>query len=249
MTPERARKLLEDTGAIIDGHFVGTSGSHMSVYVAKDRATRFPSIASELCLGIAEMFATDDIEAVVGQGGCGTVLSQWTAHHLTLLRPDKPEVLALYSEHGETVLYDYKNDISLITRPDFSDHGTIRKNDKLILRRADLILKRGFEDDVRSKRVLVLEDVLTTGESAAKTINAVVFAGGMVVGLGAIVNGGNFTTETFFPVLRPVLKSLVDLKRGVFTEKECRVRGLCAGGVPVNTKFGHGQEFLARRNK
>lgn len=244
MTPERAKELLTATGAIIEGHFVGTSGNHLSVYVAKDRATRLPSVASELCAGIAEMFAALDVDAVVSPAVGAIALSQWTAHHLSRLCHDRPEVFALYSEHEEIVLYDHKDAATLTIYPDFANHDTLQKNDKLILRRSDFVLERGFKNDVKAKRVLVAEDIITTGYSAAKTINAVASAGGIVVGLGVLVNGGNITAGMCNV---PILMSLVDIKREVFTEEECAKYGLCARDVSVNTEFGHGKEFLARK--
>ena len=238
MNSERVRGLLISTGAIIEGHFVGASGNHMSVYVAKDRATRFSSVASKLCAGIAEMFAGYDIDVVVAPAVGGVALSQWTAHHLTRVRSDRPEVLALYSEHKEVALYEYKESISMIGRPYLENPEPIKMGDKLILRRADFELKRGFDKDINGKRALVMEDVLTTGGSAAKTAEAIRSAGGFVVGLGAIANGGNVGALSCGV---PMLKSLVDINRGVFTEEECLAFGPCAKGVPINTDFGHGK--------
>ena len=205
-----ALQLLEETGAVVQGHFVGTSGKHLSVYVAKDRATRFTSVGSKLCKMIAEIFKCDDIDAVVAPAMGGIALSQWTACHLTLLRPDRPEVLALYSE----------------------------QKDK------EFVLGRGFDKDVCGKRVLVVEDVLTTGSSAVSTVRAVIKACGIVVGVGALANGGGVTAEDV-GVCR--LEALVNIKRQQFSEEECARIGLCAKGVPINTEFGHGAEFLSKK--
>ncbi len=210
MRHNTALELLEKSGAIINGHFVGTNGKHLSVYVAKDRATRFTSIASQLCEMIAEMFLKDDIDAVVAPAVGGIALSQWTAHHLTRLRPDRPEVLSLYAE----------------------------PEDK------DFVLKRGFDQDVRGRRVLVVEDTLTTGDSAVRTVCAVVASLGIVIGLGVLANGGNVTAED---VGVDRLEALVNIERQIFTEEGCVDHGLCAKGVPINTDFGHGKEFLARK--
>lgn len=256
MTPERAGNLLAYVGAIIHGHFVGTNGNHLSVYVAKDRATRFPSITSELCLGLAEMFAEENIEVVASPAVGAIALAQWTAYHLTRLHQDfggqvriypaRIEVLALYCEREEDILYTYKDPVTSIIRPGLSNHDTIRRNDELVLRHSGFELKRGFASDAKSKKVLVIEDTLTTGDSAAKTVDAVISAGGIVIGLGVLVNGGNVTAEVC-GVKR--LESLITIKREIFTEDECKDRGLCRRNVPINTEFGHGKEFLARKNK
>ena len=242
MTSERARELLAKPGAIIEGHFVGTNGNHLSVYVAKDRATRLTSISSQLCKGIAELFASDDIDAVVAPAAGGIALSQWTAYHLTLFRQDRPEVLALYSEHDDIVVFERKKGEPPITFN--SNLAPLAEGEQIILRRPRFVLKRGFDVDISGKCVLELEDVLTTGGSAAKTADAIRSAGGILVGLAVLANGGNVTPETCH-VER--LEALMSVKRQVFTEEECADHGLCARGVPINTNFGHGKAFLARK--
>ncbi|OGZ94585.1 MAG: hypothetical protein A2131_02395 [Candidatus Sungbacteria bacterium GWC2_49_10] len=244
-TPERTRELFAKSSAIIEGHFVGTNGKHFSVYVAKDRATRLTSVTSELCQGIAERFAGNDIDAVVAPAKGGLPLSQWTAHHLTRLRPDRPEVLALYSEHEDKVLVEVKKgDRPIIVELAFDHTIKIKEGEMIFLRRPTFVLKRGFEKDVRGKRVLEVEDILTTGGSAARTAQAIVEAGGILVGLGVLANGGGVTA---FNVGVDRLEALMDIGQKLFSEEECARIGLCAQGTPVNTEFGHGAAFLARK--
>lgn len=243
MKPERAQELLASAGAVLAGHFVGTSGKHLSVYVAKDRGTRLTSVSSELCLGIAEIFADEDIEAVVAPAVGGIALSQWTAYHLSQLRPGRPEVIALYSEHDDKVIAEGgeggKN-LGMIEEI----NRVLGPGEKLILRGIRFVLKRGFDIDVRGKRVLEVEDILSTGGSARKTAEAIVAAGGELVALGVLANGGNVTPAAC-GVKR--LEALMTVNRQIFTEEECATSGLCAAGVPINTDFGHGRAFLARQ--
>lgn len=51
------------------------------------------------------------------------------------------------------------------------------------------VLKRGYPKKVAGKKVLVVEDVLNTGKSAAATVKAVQSAGGEVVACHALCNG------------------------------------------------------------
>ena len=252
LTSERARQLLASAGAILEGHFVGTSGKHLSAYIAKDRGTRLTSVASELCAGLAEMFAADNIDCVVSPAVGGVALSQWTAHHLSLLRPDRPEVLALYSEHQEEVIAQPDEDHGrpiVIKLPwqkqdDTTDILRILKGEKLVLVKPSFVLKRGFASDVRGKRTLGIEDILTTGGSAERTARAIEEADGICVGFGVLANGGGVTAED----LRvPRLEALMTVKRQIFTKEECADHGLCKAGVPVNTDFGHGAAFLAEQ--
>jgi orotate phosphoribosyltransferase len=236
----RTRELLAVAEAVLPGHFVGTSGNHLDTYVAKDRATRRPSIVSELCKAIAIAYVTYDIDAVVSPAVGAIALSQWTAYHLSCLRQDRHEVLALYSEHDDTVVDEGKGGIIMhqpIVEPPAS-------GEELILRRPRFVLKRGFDMDVRGKRVLAAEDILTTGGSAASTVEAIRSAGGIVVGVGALVNGGKVTKERLGVGM---LVALLALERKIYTEEDCRDHGLCHQGVPINTQFGHGAAFLARQ--
>lgn len=101
------------------------------------------------------------------------------------------------------------------------------------------IFTRGYDKLVKGKRVLVIEDLTTTGGSVKKVVEAVKAAGGKIVGIGVMVNrdpknvtsmavGGPFT-------------SLGILKAEAFDEKKCP---LCKKGVPINTNVGHGKKYL-----
>lgn len=243
MNSERVKELLAKAGAVREGHFVGTSGKHLSTYVAKDQATKFPSIASELCAGIAEHFASYDVDVVVAPAVGGLPLSQWIAHHLTRLRPDRPEVLALYVEPNDKELV-VGGDGTTITIPGTGEVIHIAPGEKIIHRRLGLIFKRGFNVDVGGRRVLGAEDILTTGGSAANMVRAIAGPGGILVGVAVLVNGGQVTKET---LEAPELFSLLNLERQVYTEAECLAHGLCHRQVPINTDFGHGAAFLARK--
>ncbi|NJK79346.1 MAG: phosphoribosyltransferase [Chloroflexaceae bacterium] len=102
------------------------------------------------------------------------------------------------------------------------------------------VFRRGYADYLTSRRVLVVEDVLTTGQSARAVVDAVDAAGGQVAGLGALCNRGGVTAEILHV---PRLAALVDLPLESWDEAECP---LCAAGVPVNTAVGKGAEFVAR---
>lgn len=248
MTPERTREVLAATGAIRTGHFVGTNGSHMNLYVAKDRATCVPSAASEMCLGLAECFASLDIDTVVVPAVGGLPLSQWTAHHLTRLRPDRPEVLALYAEREQKVIkVCEKNGEAIrvfIGCAGDTQELALDPGESLVVLMASFALKRGFAADVKGKRTLLIEDVLTTGGSARITARAITQAGGVLVGAGVLANGGNVTAED---IGVPILEQLTTIDRHVYSRQQCVLDGLCARSVPINTDFGHGRAFLAEQ--
>jgi len=86
-----------------------------------------------------------------------------------------------------------------------------------------LMLRRGFvvaEND----RVLVVEDVVTTGGSTRETIQVARAAGGHVVGAGSIVNRG-----TGAPLDVPYV-ALLEIALATYEPDTCP---LCAQGLPV----------------
>lgn len=95
-----------------------------------------------------------------------------------------------------------------------------------------LVLARGYDGLVAGKRVVVVEDVVTTGGSLAKAIAAVEAAGGTPVAAAALVNRGGVTADD---VQAPALVSLLELDFEAVPAAEC---ALCAAGVPIDTGFG-----------
>lgn len=92
-------ELLEEMkrcGAIVTGHFIGTSGKHLDTYIAKDAIMPHTAFVSRLCRIIAERALSYEPAVVVGPIACGIIISQWTAHHLSALRGT--EVLSLFTD-------------------------------------------------------------------------------------------------------------------------------------------------------
>jgi orotate phosphoribosyltransferase len=89
-------QMMKDAGAILEGHFIGTSGRHLALYVNKEAFIPHPKIVSKIGKMFAELNKDKDIEAVVGPAFGGIMLSQWTAYHLSEMTGK--DVLALYTE-------------------------------------------------------------------------------------------------------------------------------------------------------
>lgn len=103
------------------------------------------------------------------------------------------------------------------------------------------IFKRGYDKHVKGKRILVVEDITTTGGSVEKTVEAVEALGGIVVGVGLLWNRGAITSQDLGV---PEVFSLVNVTFEAFDEKECP---LCAQKVPINTNVGKGREYLTQK--
>lgn len=106
----------------------------------------------------------------------------------------------------------------------------------------DFIIKRGYDKLIAGKRVLVVEDVLTTGGSVKRVVEAVRAFGGNVIGVGALCNRGGIMLKDIGNV--PELYALVNVNLEAWDEADCP---LCKQGVPISTDVGKGREFLARK--
>jgi orotate phosphoribosyltransferase len=87
-----------------------------------------------------------------------------------------------------------------------------------------LTLRRGFTLSERD-RVLVVEDVLTTGGSTRETMDVARAAGAQVVGAASIVNRGGGAVNVDVP-----FESLLDYALPTYEPETCP---LCAKGLPV----------------
>ncbi len=211
MTSEEVFQELEKIQAIIrDSHIVYTSGRHGTHYVNKDALYPHTALTSRLCEEIARRFENSGVEIVLAPALGGIILSQWVAHHLSLLL--KKEILGVYAEKA----------------PDGES----------------FILKRGYDSLVKGKRVLILEDVLTTGISVKRVVETVRFHGGEVLGVGALCNRGSVKPEDLGGV--PRLDSLIQIQLDSWEERDCP---LCKKNIPVNIQVGKGREFLSRNPK
>lgn len=138
-------QLLEESGALIRGHFVLSSGRHSDVYLEKFRILERPDVLTALCARIAEWGRSLGVERVAGPTTGGIILAFEVARQLG--------VTALYVE---------------------SEGGK-----KAVRRNASL---------EPGTRILVVDDVLTTGLSVLETIEVVRGLGAVPVGAGVLVD-------------------------------------------------------------
>lgn len=106
------------------------------------------------------------------------------------------------------------------------------------------IFTRGYDKLVKGKKVLVVEDITTTGGYVIKVINSVKVAGGEIVAVCVLVNRDpvNINSKTVGVPFYP----LAEVKMQAWEEKDCP---LCKKGIPINTTVGKGREFLATIQK
>lgn len=206
--------VLQKVGAFRSGHFVLTSGRHSDSYVNKDAMYAYTHDLSDLCKTIAERVKDRGIEVVAGPAVAAAILAQWVAYHLREMTG--PAV----GGAGREVYAVYA---------DKDGQG-------------GFVIKRGYDQLIKGKKTLVVEDLTTTGGSIKKVVEAAREAGADVVSAIAIVNRGEVTKKQVGNP--PMFDALVNVHLESWEEDKCE---LCAKGIPVNTEVGHGRVFLSRK--
>ncbi|WP_182187635.1 orotate phosphoribosyltransferase [Pectinatus frisingensis] len=187
MTEQEVKNLLLKTNAIMEGHFLLTSGLHSPTYVEKFNVLQHPEYTEALCREIAAQFADKNIQTVVGPMTGGILL----AH-----------------EVGK----------ALGTRAIFTERVDGR-----------MAFRRGFSLQ-KGERVLVVEDIVTTGGSVKEVIDVVKSEGAVPVGVGLLVDRSGGKAD-FGDVPH---KALLNLEVKTYKPEDCP---LCKNNVPM-TKRG-----------
>ncbi len=234
-----ALSLLGAAKAVLtNGHFVFTSKRHGREYVNKDALYTRPLSTSIICLWLARRFQHDPVQVVVAPAVGGVILSTWVAYHLTQMSGD--EVFSTYAERDELSVGKAEVHNVAISFGGKTHH--IHDGDELVIKRPGFVLKRGYDEVVKGKRVLVVEDVLTSGSTVKKVVEATRSCGGEIIGVGALVNRGGVTTND---VGVPRLEALANITLDSWLESECP---MCKRGDLVNTDVGKGRDFVARKS-
>ncbi|MFA5770679.1 MAG: phosphoribosyltransferase family protein [Patescibacteria group bacterium] len=104
------------------------------------------------------------------------------------------------------------------------------------------MFERGFDELVKGKKVLIVEDVTATGSSVKKVIVSVNKAGGKVAGVSVIVNRDPVKVNS--KSIGAPFTALTVLSIDSYEEKNCP---LCKKQIPINIKVGHGREYLSNK--
>jgi len=75
MTEQEIINIFKQTGALLEGHFILTSGLHSPQYIEKFRILEQPKYTEILCKELAEKFRNDKITVVVGPMTGGIILA------------------------------------------------------------------------------------------------------------------------------------------------------------------------------
>lgn len=106
------------------------------------------------------------------------------------------------------------------------------------------ILRRGYDQVIKGRKVLVVEDLTTTGGSVKKVVDTVRQAGGEVVSVCVMVNRDPINVNESTVGAPFVATDILEAK--AFDEADCP---FCKQNRPINTKIGHGKKYLEEKAK
>lgn len=164
---------FKQTGALLEGHFILSSGLHSPSYLQCALALQRPSDASRFGEAIADKFRDAGIETVASPAIGGLVIGFAVAAALG--------VGFLWAERQNGVM----------------------------------TLRRGFTLETDEK-ILVVEDVITTGGSTRECIAALEEAGGNVVAAASIIDRSGGKADVGVPRI-----SLVEMEVPAYEPENC----------------------------
>jgi len=160
MDTKEVLEIFREVGAILEGHFILTSGRHSAVYMQKAHIFMHADLTERLCRALAEKIRDQvpgEIDYVVGPAVGGLIPAYETSRHLHLP--------AIWVE---------------------------REGGKFKLRRFDV---------AKGARVVIIEDIVTTGLSIRETVAAMREAGAEVVAAACIVDRSAGKANVGVPLL------------------------------------------------
>ena len=140
--------IFRSTEALLEGHFVLTSGRHSASYFQCAKVLQHPEYLTAFSIMIADEFEDQAPDVVISPAIGGVVLGTEVGTQLGCR--------TIFAERKE----------------------------------GDMVIRRGFHIE-KGEKVLVVEDVITTGGSVKEVIDLVDQAGGNILGVGVLVDRSN----------------------------------------------------------
>jgi orotate phosphoribosyltransferase len=187
-------KIYRDSGALLEGHFILSSGNHSRFYLQSAKVLEDPKRAGVLAEALADLVRKSGVEVdTVCAPALGGILAGYELARALGVR-------SIFVERKESVMQ----------------------------------LRRGFEIS-KGEKVLVCEDIITTGGSAMEACEVIEGLGGEVVAFAALANRGfcsrdgsgkEPSSECKLPADKPLF-ALADFEFEIFSPNECP---MCAEG-------------------
>jgi len=161
MTTDEVLDVFRECGALLEGHFILSSGLRSPVFLQKARVFMHPDKAEKLCRALAQKLRAEGyggVSQIVSPAVGGIIPGYETARHLG--------VPAIYTERVE---------------------GKFQ-------------LRRGFEIK-RGEKVLVVEDIVTTGLSIRECIDCLKDIGADVVAAACLIDRSGGDADVGVPLV------------------------------------------------
>lgn len=182
MTPNDVMTRLQRSGALLNGHFLLSSGLHSDSYVQCALLLQYPGDAEAVGAAIAEALDEFAADKVLSPAIGGIVIGQEVARALSI------------------------------------PHQFVEKQNGVPTLRRGFSLKKG-------ERVVVVEDVVTTGRSTKEVIELARSMGAIPVAVGSIIDRSAGKADFDVPY-----RGLLKLDFKVYKSDECP---LCEAGVSL----------------
>ena len=145
--------VLKRTNALLEGHFVLSSGLHSSKYVQCAKLLSFPHLANEICISLSKK-----------------------------IKKNFKKIDLILSPAMGGVIIGY-------------EIGKLLKKETIFCERdsGNFILRRGFSIK-KNTRVLIVEDVITTGKSTLECIKLIKKSKAKLIGFACIIDRSNKKT-------------------------------------------------------
>ena len=147
LSPKKSLNILKKTNALLEGHFVLSSGLHSSKYIQCAKLLSFPHIADKICRSLANKIRNNfkNIDLILAPAMGGIIIGY--------------------------------------------EIGKLLKKETIFCERVQgkFVLRRGFKIKKKT-RVLIIEDVITTGKSSMECVKLIKRSKATLVGFAAIID-------------------------------------------------------------
>ena len=162
MTEEEILAHYRETNALLEGHFLLSSGLHSDRYLQSAKVLMYPDRAAALCRALA-----DKVTASIGENAVDIVVAP--------------------AMGGVIVGYELARQLGV--------PGIFTEREDGVF-----TFRRGFSLEPGA-RVIMSEDIVTTGKSSRECIDTIRAAGGVVVAATCLIDRSNGTADVGVPLI------------------------------------------------
>jgi len=153
LSHKKSLNILKKTNALLDGHFVLSSGLHSSKYIQCAKLLSYPHLAKNICLSLTNK-----------------------------IKKNYKKIDLILSPAMGGIIIGY-------------EIGKLLKKETIFCERVKGSFKLRRDFNIKKKsRVLIVEDVITTGKSSLECVKLIKKAGAKLLGFSCIIDRSNKKT-------------------------------------------------------